>query len=182
MPLASTVALTASTSHTRGHCGHVRRFVCCWFIESVFSGVFPFNQTRIIFKEAPEGIVALTASSCLILVHYRHARRSFVAGSSNTIQLFYLSSLKTRFTPNVPLTVLSYLRPRFAYILLHCGHAQSQGGRQPAAAKYHLYQQHGILSTTVIKYCCTGTRNKREENVVTITAVAERGHPHDSRH
>ena len=33
------------------------------------------------------------------------------------------------------LAVLSHLRPRLAYILGHYGHARSQGGRQPAAAK-----------------------------------------------
>ena len=37
------------------------------------------------------------------------------------------------------LAVLSHLRPRFVYILGNCGHARSQGGRHPAAAKPPLY-------------------------------------------
>ena len=40
----------------------------------------------------------------------------------------------------VPLgSTVSYLRPRFVYILGNHGHARSQGGRQLAAAKPPLY-------------------------------------------
>ena len=42
---------------------------------------------------------------------------------------------QTRFIFDVPSAVLSHLRPRFAYVLGHYGHAWGQGGRQPAAAK-----------------------------------------------
>ena len=48
----------------------------------------------------------------------------------------------------VPLgSTVSHLRPRFAYILGNCGHARSQGGRQPAAAKPPLYAYFRIART-----------------------------------
>ena len=48
---------------------------------------------------------------------------------------FFLS-IQTRFIFDVPLgSTVSYLRPRFAYILGSHGHAWSHGGRQPDAAK-----------------------------------------------
>ena len=60
---------------------------------------------------------------------------NFVAGSLNLIPVFFFSSFKRDFFLMYPLAVLSHLRPRFAYILGNYGHARSQGGRQPAAAK-----------------------------------------------
>ena len=45
---------------------------------------------------------------------------------------------------------VSHLRSRFAYILGNCGHARSQGGRQPAAAKPPSYSTH--------EYVCRETR------------------------
>ena len=62
---------------------------------------------------------------------------NFVSGSLNLIAVFSFSSFK----PDLLLMVLrgstavSHLRPRLAYTLGNYGHAQSQGGRQPAAAK-----------------------------------------------
>ena len=52
--------------------------------------------------------------------------------------VFFLFT-QTRLILVYPLAVLSHLRPRFAYILGNYGHARSQGGRQPAAAKPPLY-------------------------------------------
>ena len=52
--------------------------------------------------------------------------------------VFFLFN-QTKFILMYPLAVLSHLRSPFAYILGNCGHARSQGGREPAAAKIPLY-------------------------------------------
>ena len=52
---------------------------------------------------------------------------------------FCFSSFKRFYVPLGSTTVVSHLRSRFAYILGDCGHARSQGGRQPAAAKPRWY-------------------------------------------
>ena len=51
------------------------------------------------------------------------------------IPVFHLSSFKHYLFSMYPLAVLSHLRPGFAYILGNCGHARSQGGRQPRHGK-----------------------------------------------
>ena len=63
-----------------------------------------------------------------------------VAGSLNLITVLYFYSFKLD-TFDVPLGTIavSHLRPRFAYILGKYGHAQSQGGRNLAAAFPPLY-------------------------------------------
>ena len=58
----------------------------------------------------------------------------FVAGTLNLIPVFSFS-IKRDFFLMCSLAVLSHLRLRFAYVLGNYRHAQSQGGRQPAAAK-----------------------------------------------
>ena len=63
----------------------------------------------------------------------------FDAGSLNLIPVFSFSSFKSDIFFMCPLAVLCrILRPRFAGILGNCGHARSQGGRQPAAVKLPL--------------------------------------------
>ena len=60
----------------------------------------------------------------------------FVAGPLNLTPVFSFSSFKLDFFLMVPLgSTVSNLRPRFAPILGSYGHARSQGGHQPAAAK-----------------------------------------------
>ena len=67
-----------------------------------------------------------------------------------------------------PLAVLSLLRPRFAYILGHYGHARSQGGHQPAAAKSPMY--------------CNMTKNKSDgASVGAIERASDRATARDRR-
>ena len=54
--------------------------------------------------------------------------------------VFLFSSLNSIYIFMYPLAVLPHLRPRFSCCKMqehNCGHAQSQDGRQPAAAKPH---------------------------------------------
>ena len=79
---------------------------------------------------------------------------------------------QTRFIFDYPLVVPSHLRPRFAYILDHIGHARSQGGRQPASAKPPLqtwriqFGKNEILCVRrVVPVLLKGFFNKRPYNL-----------------
>lgn len=64
---------------------------------------------------------------------------TFVAWSCDRVPVFLSSSLKHDLFYMYSLAVLSHSHPRFAYYILgQCGHALSQGGRQPAAPKPRL--------------------------------------------
>ena len=85
-------------------------------------------------------VVLLLQQQCrcfllLLVIVCRMAK--FGAGSSkNLIPVFSSSSFKRDFFFNVSLgSTVSHLQSRFADILGNCGHARSQGGRQPATAK-----------------------------------------------
>ena len=56
----------------------------------------------------------------------------FIESNATVLHLF----IQTRFIFHVPLgSTVSHLRSRLSYILGNYGHARSQAGRQPAAAK-----------------------------------------------
>ena len=88
---------------------------------------------------AAAAVLLLPAAVC-----HRVPMAKFVAGSFWS-QVFSFFSFKHDLLLMYPLAVLPNLRPHFAYILSNYGHAQNQGGRQPAAAKTPLYT----------KYTCT---------------------------
>ena len=86
---------------------------------------------------------------CFLLLFVIVCRRAkFVAVSLNLIPVFYFSSFIRDLFLMVPLgsAAVSHLRPRFAYILGNYGHARSQGGRQPVAAKPPLYIYKYVVS------------------------------------
>ena len=65
---------------------------------------------------------------------------NFVADSLSLIAVFSSASFTRDFFLIVPLgSTLSHLRPPLAYILGNYGHARSQGGCQPTAAKPPLH-------------------------------------------
>ena len=69
----------------------------------------------------------------------RMAKYKICSGALNPV--FSCSSLKhDSFLVYLLAVVLWHSRPRLAYILGHYGHARSQGGRQPTAAKPLLAQ------------------------------------------
>ena len=83
----------------------------------------------------------------------------FVAGSLNLISVLPFSSFKRDYFFYVPLgsTSVSPLRPRLSHILGNCGHARSQGGRQPGAAKtpcitYIILEVPGRYDLILVKY------------------------------
>ena len=65
---------------------------------------------------------------------------TFFADSLNLVRVFSCSSFKRDLLVMVPLgSTVSHLRPTISCVLGDYGHARSQGGHQPAAAKLPLY-------------------------------------------
>ena len=96
-------------------------------------------------------LLLLQQQCCFFVLPVRHLVpgcqicRWFIESSPSVFFLF----IQTRCIFYVPLgSTVSHLRPRFAYILGNYGHARSQGGRQPAAAKPPLYKHiHAYIQT-----------------------------------
>ena len=109
-------------------------------------------------------VAAAVLCCCFLLPFVMVCRMSkFGAGSLNLIPVFSFSSFKSDIHIfDLPLgsTAVSHLRSRFAYILGNCGHARSQGGRQPAVAKPPLYTVHIRIYLVMCNGC-----NKYRHNV-----------------
>ena len=95
---------------------------------------------------------------CLLLFVIVYRMAKLFVGSLNLVPVFSFSSLKHGLLLMYFLAVLSHLRPRFAYITTHYilgndGHALSQGGRHPTAAKPPLYYTRYLVQSTLERVC-----------------------------